>query len=69
MHNVTLSLTDEAKDYIIENGSDNIYGARPLKRFISRNIETLIAKELILGNVNFGKTINIDVKNNELVLN
>ena len=69
MHNVKLSLTNEAKDYIIENGSDNIYGARPLKRFISRNIETLIAKELILGNIKFGETINIDIKNNELVLN
>jgi len=67
--NVKLSLTKKAKDYIIENGSDDVYGARPLKRFVSRNIETLIAKEIILGNINFGETINIDIENNELVLN
>ena len=67
--NIKLNLCDKAKDFIIENGSDDVYGARPLKRFVSRNIETLLAKEIILGNIKFGQTINVDVKNNELVLN
>ena len=40
-------LTDAAKDFIIESAYDPIYGARPLKRFLSSNIETLIAKKLI----------------------
>ncbi len=67
--NIKLNLTNKAKDYIIDNGSDVMYGARPLKRFVSRNIETLLAKQIILGNIDFGKTINIDVINDELVLN
>jgi len=66
--NIKLNLTDNAKDYIIENGSDDMYGARPLKRFVSRNIESLLAKEIILGNVKFGQNINIDVVNNNLIL-
>ena len=66
--NIKLNLTSTAKDYIIQNGSDDMYGARPLKRFVSRNIETLLAKEIILGNIKYGQTINIDVKNNNLVL-
>ncbi len=67
--NIKLKLNDKAKDFIIENGSDDIYGARPLKRYVSRNIETLLAKEIILGKIKFGQEINIDIKNNELVLN
>ncbi len=66
--NIKLCLTDNAKDYIIENGSDDVYGARPLKRFVSRNIETLLAKEIIMGNIKFGQTINIDVKNDNLII-
>ena len=42
---IKLSITDEAKEYIAENGFDPVYGARPLKRFIQRNIETKIARK------------------------
>ncbi len=44
---LTLELTDSAKDFIIENGYDPVYGARPLKRFIQHNIETMVAKLII----------------------
>jgi len=66
--NIKLTLTDKAKEFIIENGSDNMYGARPLKRFVSRNIETLLAKEIILDNIKYGQNISVDIKNNNLIL-
>jgi len=66
--NIKLNLTDKAKDFIIENGSDDMYGARPLKRYISRNIETLLAKEIIEDNIKFGKIVNIDIKDDKLII-
>ena len=50
---ITIKLTDNAKKYIIDNSYDENYGARPIKRFVSRNIETLIAKEIINGNIKY----------------
>jgi ATP-dependent Clp protease ATP-binding subunit ClpB len=63
-----IDLTKEAKEYIINNSYDEKYGARPIKRFISRNIETLIANNIINNNIKFGNTIVIDFVNNELTL-
>ncbi len=65
---LTLSLTDKAKDYIIENSFDENYGARPIKRYVSRNIESLIANALINDEIVFGSNINIDVDNNKFYI-
>ncbi len=66
--NLKISLTNEAKDYIINMSYDEKYGARPIKRFVSRNIETMIANSIIDDKIKFGDTIIIDYKDNNLVL-
>ena len=65
---LTLSLTDKAKEFIIESSFDSNYGARPIKRFVSRNIESLIANALINDEIVFGSNINIDINNNEFYI-
>ena len=65
---IKISLTDNAKDYIINNSYDEKYGARPIKRFISRNVETLIAKEIINDKIKYNSDIVIDVNNNQLAV-
>ena len=55
-------LTDKSKDYIVENSYDERYGARPIKRFVTKTVENLIANEIINNDVKFGSTITIDVK-------
>ncbi len=66
--NLKLQLTDNAREFIIQNGSDTIYGARPLKRYVQKEIETMIAKEIILDKIKFGSTLLIDVNDNKLVI-
>ena len=66
--NIKIELTDKAKKYIIEESYDEKYGARPIKRFVSRNLETLIAHSLIMNQIEFGDTIVVDEVNNKLVL-
>ena len=66
--NLTLTLTKEAKDYIINNSFDANFGARPIKRYISRNIESLIANALINDEISFGSNINIDIKDNKFYI-
>ena len=61
-----VSLTDEAKAYVTEKGYDPIYGARPLKRFLQKNVETLAAKVILSGEVGMGDTIEIGVEKGEL---
>ena len=63
---LSLRLTDTAKDYIIEGGYDPVYGARPLKRYLQKYVETLTAKLILFGNVRAEDTIVIDVENGEL---
>ena len=63
---LTIELTDEAKHYIIENGYDPVYGARPLKRYIQKYVETLAAKLILAGDLDSGDTIVIDVENGQL---
>ena len=65
---ITLELTKEARDYIIESSYDEIYGARPIKRFVSRNLETLLANAIIEDKINFGEHILIDVEDNKFVI-
>ncbi len=63
-----IQLSDKAKDFIIDSSYDEKYGARPIKRFVSRNLETLIAKNIILDKIKFNSTIKIDVENNNLII-
>lgn len=65
---LTIRLTPECEDYIIENGYDVAYGARPLKRFIQRSIETAVAKLLIAQYVPEGTCLRIDAENGEIVI-
>ena len=57
---IHIELTNEAHNNLIDNGYDVAYGARPLKRLVSRTVESLIARELINGNIKFGDTVVID---------
>ena len=63
-----IDLTDKAKDFIINESFDETYGARPIKRYVSRNLETLIANNIITENIKFNSTIKIDVKDDMLIL-
>lgn len=58
---LTVALTDAAKDFIIENAYDPVYGARPLRRYMQRSVETLAAKKILEGNIKEGDTITIDL--------
>ena len=63
---ITLNFSDEAIGFIAEAGYDPVYGARPLKRYITQNVETRLARAMIAGGVHEKSTVNIDVKNNVL---
>ena len=66
-HSITLELTDGAKEFIVTNGYDPIYGARPLKRAIQKYIEDPLADEILKGRFIEGSVIKIKMKNrNEL---
>lgn len=62
-----IELSDEAKEYIIENGFDPAFGARPLRRYIQRTVETLAAKLILEDKVSEGDTILIALENNEII--
>ena len=64
---IKLNVTPAAKDYIISNGYDPIYGARPLKRFIQSKVETLVAKKIISDDIAPDSTITVDIRDGELV--
>ncbi len=64
--NVKINLTDNAKNYFIDNGYDEYYGARPLKRLVNNKLETLIAKKLINNEIKPNTIVNVDYINNEL---
>ena len=61
-----IALTDAAKDYVIDHGYEPSYGARPLKRFLTKHVETLAARLILQGNVDTGDTILIDFDGNKL---
>ena len=63
---IKLDLTESAKDYLIDNGYDEVYGARPLKRFVQKKLETLIAKKILMGEILPRTTVKIDCENGEL---
>ena len=63
---LSIELTEEARNYIVEGGYDPMYGARPLKRYLQKNVETLAAKLILAGNVGRGDIILIDVVDGKL---
>lgn len=63
-----LEISEEAKRFIADAAYDPLYGARPLKRYIQSKLETLIAKRIILGDLDIDKPIVVDVENNDLVV-
>ena len=67
-HQLELNVTDAAKDWIVENGYDPVYGARPLRRFIQSRLETLVAREIIAGARKPGSVLTVGVQNDQLCL-
>lgn len=65
---IYLSINDEAKEYIAENGFDPVYGARPLKRYIQKHVETKLARKIIAGGIRENSEVIISVRDGELVL-
>ena len=65
---ISLLITDKAKEFIVESAYNEQYGARPIKRFISKNVENLLARKIIEGEVKFGSIITIDVLDNNIIL-
>ena len=63
---ISINITDKAKKFIIDNSYDENFGARPIKRFVQRNVETLIANEIIQDNIKYNSTITIDLVNDKL---
>ena len=66
---ISIALTDKARDLIVEKAYDPVYGARPLKRYMQRTVETLAAKKILEGNIEEGDTITIDAAGDELIAN
>ena len=65
---LVLNVSDRAKKFIVENSYDEKYGARPIRRYVSRNIETLIAKAIINEDIKFNSTVTIDVKDDKFII-
>lgn len=65
---IELKVSNEVVDWIVEHGTDAQFGARPLKRFIQRNVETAVAKELLKGEVLPGESLQVTMDNNELIV-
>ena len=65
---ITLSVDGEVVDWIVKHGIDPQFGARPLKRFVQRHLETIVARELLKGEVTAGGSLSIALENEELVI-
>ena len=65
---ITLELTDKAKEYLIDNGYDEVYGARPLKRFVTKKLETLIAEKILTQEISPSSNVVVDCEDNKLVI-
>ena len=65
---ITLELTDKAKEYLIDNGYDEVYGARPLKRFVTKKLETLIAEKILIQEISPSSNVVVDCEDNKLVI-
>jgi len=63
-----IELTDKCKQYIIDNSYDESFGARPIKRYVSKNIESLIANSILEDKIKYNSTITIDINNNNFII-
>ena len=66
--NLGIELTKDAKDYLIDNGYDEVYGARPLKRFVQKKLETLIARKLLTDEIKPNTVVKVECRDNELII-
>ncbi len=66
--NIHLSISDNAREIVVQEGYDHQYGARPIQRFIQTNIETLIARKIIEGSILPGSNVLVDYQNNEFIV-
>ena len=67
--NLSITLTPAARNYFVENGYDEYYGARPLKRLVSRELETVLAKQLIENSIKANSKLEVDYQNDKIVIN
>lgn len=65
---ITLEISDEAMEFIAQAGYDPVYGARPLKRYLQRELETRVARAIIGGNLHEGSVLRVEVENDKLIL-
>ena len=65
---ISISLTNAAKEFIAQNGFDPVFGARPLRRYLQKTVETLLAREIIAGKIKEHDSIEIDVEQNKIVI-
>ncbi|MDD3094246.1 MAG: AAA family ATPase, partial [Clostridia bacterium] len=65
---LSIDISKRAKEFIVDQGFDSIYGARPLKRYIQSHVETLIARMILSEDVEPGTTLNVDYDGSELVI-
>lgn len=65
---IKINLTNKAKDYIIDNSFDEKYGARPIKRYVQRNIESIIANNIIEDKIKYNSNITIDIDNDKFII-
>ena len=66
--NIKINLTEEAKKHIIDNSYNESFGARPIKRYVTKNIESLIANNILEDNIKYNQTITIDINNNQYII-
>ena len=67
-NDIALSLTDAAIDYIVENGADPAYGARPLRRYLQTHVETKLARKIVSGEILDHSAVTVDVDNGQLII-
>ena len=65
---ISIELTEKAKKFIIDNSYNPDFGARPIKRYVSRNLETLIANNIIMDKIKFNSKIIVDIENDNLII-
>lgn len=65
---IDLVVDDEVVEWVVENGVDSQFGARPLKRFVQRHVETAVAKELLKGEILPGETVRVSLKDGQLIV-
>ena len=65
---ITVELTEAAKQFIVDHGYDPVYGARPLKRFLQKNVETMAARFILGGEVHAGSVMVVDTDGNGLII-